>query len=280
MTGQFAALGAALAWTLASGLWRSLSHQGSALALNAWKNGMASLIFLPVLVSLPWLDNRDAIPWLFLSGVVGIAAGDSFYLAALRRLGTRRTLTVEALGPVLASVGSVVLMGEALSPQAWVGAAMVTTAVALVAGSSVDLSRDRAGLALALMAVICGLVGAFLAREVLSTTALTPLQTASVRLCGGWLGLVPLLLHRAEAALPSIRARRGRVLLATLLGTNLGILLQQMVFQQMAVGPGVTLMSTAPVMALLIGRFEGDPIQPRGVAAALLAVAGVACTSL
>ena len=158
MTGQFAALGAALAWTLASGLWRSLSHQGSALALNAWKNGMASLIFLPVLVSLPWLDNRDAVPWLLLSGVVGIAAGDSFYLAALRRLGTRRTLTVEALGPVLASVGSVVLMGEALSPQAWVGAAMVTTAVALVAGSSVDLSRDRAGLALALMAVICGLV--------------------------------------------------------------------------------------------------------------------------
>ena len=280
MTGQFAALGAALAWTLASGLWRSLSHQGSALALNAWKNGMASLIFLPVLVSLPWLDNRDAVPWLLLSGVVGIAAGDSFYLAALRRLGTRRTLTVEALGPVLASVGSVVLMGEALSPQAWVGAAMVTTAVALVAGSSVDLSRDRAGLALALMAVICGLVGAFLAREVLSTTALTPLQTASVRLCGGWLGLVPLLLHRAEAALPSIRAKRGRVLLATLLGTNLGILLQQIVFQQMAVGPGVTLMSTAPVMALLIGRFEGDPIQPRGVAAALLAVAGVACTSL
>ena len=280
MTGQFAALGAALAWTLASGLWRSLSHQGSALALNAWKNGMASLIFLPVLVSLPWLDNRDAVPWLLLSGVVGIAAGDSFYLAALRRLGTRRTLTVEALGPVLASVGSVVLMGEALSPQAWVGAAMVTTAVALVAGSSVDLSRDRAGLALALMAVICGLVGAFLAREVLSTTALTPLQTASVRLCGGWLGLVPLLRHRAEAALPSIRARRGRVLLATLLGTNFGILLQQMVFQQMAVGPGVTLMSTAPVMALLIGRFEGDPIQPRGVAAALLAVAGVACTSL
>ena len=114
MTGQFAALGAALAWTLASGLWRSLSHQASALALNAWKNGMASLIFLPVLVSLPWLDNRDAVPWLLLSGLVGIAAGDSFYLAALRRLGTRRTLTVEALGPVLASVGSVVLMGDCL----------------------------------------------------------------------------------------------------------------------------------------------------------------------
>ena len=51
-----------------------------------------------------------------------------------------------------------------------------------------------------------------------------------------------------------------------------------MVFHQMAVGPGVTLMSTAPVMALMISRFEGDPIQLRGVAAAVLAVAGVAFT--
>ena len=57
------------------------------------------------------------------------------------------------------------------------------------------------------MAVIFGLGAAFLAREVLSTTALTPLQTAPVRLCGGWLG------------------------------TNLGTLQQQMVFLQMAVGP-------------------------------------------
>ena len=101
-----------------------------------------------------------------------------------------------------------------------------------------------------------------------------------MRLCGGWLGLLPLLRPRAQSARPSIRAKGGRILLATLLGTNLGILLQQMVFQQMAVGPGVTLMSTAPVMALLVGHVEGDPIQPRGVAAALLAVAGVACTSL
>ena len=41
---------------------------------------------------------------LLLSGVVGIALGDSFYLAALRRLGTRRALTVEALAPLVAAI--------------------------------------------------------------------------------------------------------------------------------------------------------------------------------
>ena len=69
-------------------------------------------------------------------------------------------------------------------------------------------------------------------------------------------------------------------MIATVLGTNLGIGLQQVVFQQLPVGPGVTLMSTAPVMALVAARFEGDSLQPRGVGAALLAVAGVAFTTL
>jgi len=278
MTGHLAALSAALSWTLASGLWRSLSNKGSALALNAWKNGLASLIFLPVLSTLPWQDNSTAVGWLLLSGVVGIAAGDSFYLAALRRLGTRRTLTVEALGPVLASVGSVLLMDEGLGLETWIGAAMVTTAVALVAAPSSGLGRDATGLLLALLAVLCGLGGAFLAREVLTSTSLTPLQTASVRLCGGCLALLPLYRPSTQSRRNWSRDEVAKVALATLLGTNAGILLQQMVLQTMAVGPAVTLMSTAPVMALVIGRFEGDPIQPRGVAAAMLAVGGVAFT--
>jgi len=188
MIGVMAALAAALAWTTASGLWRSLSDQGSALQLNALKNGLATLLFLPVLALLPWQDNAAAIAMLLLSGGVGIAAGDSFYLAALRRLGTRRTLTLEAVGPVLASLGSVMLMGERLGAGAWVGALLVAGAVVLVADSDGPLHRDRQGLALGLMAVLCGLSGAFLARQVLISSDLTPLQTAAVRLLGaGWL---------------------------------------------------------------------------------------------
>ena len=277
MIGVMAALAAALAWTTASGLWRSLSDQGSALQLNALKNGLATLLFLPVLALLPWQDNAAAIAMLLLSGGVGIAAGDSFYLAALRRLGTRRTLTLEAVGPVLASLGSVMLMGERLGAGAWVGALLVAGAVVLVADSDGPLHRDRQGLALGLMAVLCGLSGAFLARQVLISSDLTPLQTAAVRLLGGWLALLPLV--RARGSRRSVQSSPTlRIVLATALGTNLGIALQQLVFQTMPVGPGVTLMSTAPVMALIAGRFEGDPIQPRGVLAAVLAVAGVACS--
>ena len=282
MTGLVAALAAAMAWTGASALWRSLSGAGTALELNGLKNGLATILFLPVLITVPWKDQTSAVLLLLLSGVAGIAAGDSFYLGALRRLGTRRTLTVEATNPVLACIGGVLLMGDKVSTTDWLGAGVVALAVTLIAGHSradEDVSRNASGIALALLSVICGLCGAFLAREVLISSTLSPLQTASIRLIGGWLGLLPIL-RRNVVGRKLSQPVMVRVFLATVLGTNLGIALQQLVFSSMPVGQGVTLMSTAPVMALLVGHLEGDPIQPRGVLAALLAVTGVALISL
>ena len=283
MTGVLAALGAALAWTSASALWRSLSNVGSALQLNCLKNGLATMLFLPILLTLPWSQFPIDSLLLLASGVIGIALGDSFYLAALRRLGTRRTLTVEAIGPVLASIGTVSLARESLTLQAWIGAALVSTAVLLIAwpnGSDGNGSFNRDGLLCSLMAVICGLSGAFLARQVLVGGDLSALQSASIRLLGGALALLPFSAG-AWRKLPSQPAAiDARLVIATVLGTNLGIGLQQIVFQQLPVGPGVTLMSTAPVMALVAARFEGDPLQARGIGAALLAVTGVAFTSL
>ena len=288
MTGVLAALGAAMAWTGASALWRSLSGRMTAIRLNAMKNGLASLLFLPVLFTLPRDCAPQTVMLLLLSGLIGIAAGDSFYLGALRRLGTRRTLTVEASGPVLASIAGVLLMGDSVGMRNGLGALLVSGAVVLIALQAKETSKRvldhvddelAPGLLLAFTAVICGLSGAFLARHVLINSDLTPLQTASIRLLGGWIGLVPLLKGiRNQAVLT--RREQWKLMIATVIGTNGGILLQQVVLQTMPVGEGVTLMATAPVMALLVGQMEGDPIQLSSVAAAVMALAGVACTSL
>jgi drug/metabolite transporter (DMT)-like permease len=280
--GHQAALAAAMAWTTASALWRSLSQFGTAIELNGLKNGLALLFFLPFLFTLPWTDQTGAIVVLLLSGVIGIAAGDSFYLGGLRRLGTQRALTVEAIGPVLASMGGVLMMGDTVRPAAWAGALLVSCAVVLVAQQSKASSATNGtafGLLLCVLAVMCGLSGAFLSRHVLITSSLSPMQTAAVRLLGGWLGLLPLLRGRLSPKhLP--KGVMAKVVLATLLGTNLGIVLQQIVFQSLPVGQGITLMSTAPVMALFLHRLEGESLQWQGVVAGLLAVSGVTLSSL
>ena len=68
-----------MAWTSASALWRSLSGRMPAIRLNALKNGLASLLFLPVLFTLPRGTEAQAVLVLSISGLIGIAAGDSFY---------------------------------------------------------------------------------------------------------------------------------------------------------------------------------------------------------
>lgn len=293
--GVLAGLAAALAWTMASSIWRGLSTSLNALQLNGLKNAIACLLLLPVLITIPWSEHPGAWGVLLLSGAVGIAAGDSFYLAALRRLGTRRTLTVEALSPLLAAISGLIWMGESLSSHTWMGAALVSTSVLIVACQRPPQRTNRAdhgraaqllGLAMALMAVICGVGGAALSRSVLISTEVQPMQSAAIRLLGGLMALLPCLGLRWQGLRWSSLATRSagaqprqrrvlRVITATLLGTNLGLLLQQAVLQQLPLAVAITVLSTAPVMALMVANHEGDQPRLAGLVASVLAVTGV-----
>ena len=99
VSAAFAALAAALCWTVASLLWRRIPTSLSGAQLNLLKNLIALALQLPLLVLVPWSGDGRALLLLALSGAIGIAAGDSLYFAALRRLGTRRTLTLDSGGP-------------------------------------------------------------------------------------------------------------------------------------------------------------------------------------
>ncbi len=295
MTGLIAGLVAALAWTLASSLWRSLSTSLNAIQLNGLKNALASLVLLPVLITLPWMQQSQALFWLLISGGLGIALGDSLYLAALRRLGTRRTLTMESLSPLIAASSGWLTLGEQLPAGAWGGALLVTASVMIVAlqqPPETTVQRDRQsrvqrqGVLMALLAVACSVAGAGVSRSVLISADLTPLQSAACRLLGGLALLLPWMRirwRRMTMPWPQPHPRKRRwptVLMATLLGTVLGILLQQIALQKLPLGIATTVLSTAPVMAILVARAEQDRLGWKGLMASLLAVSGVALAVL
>ena len=281
LSGLIAGLIAALAWTLASSLWRSLSTSLNAIQLNGLKNALASLVLLPVLITLPWGQQPEALFWLLTSGGLGIALGDSLYLAALRRLGTRRTLTMESLSPLFAA-SSGWFTWENNFPQrpglvlCW---SQPPWRSSPCSNRLTTLERDRQsrvqlqGVLMALLAVACGVAGAGVSRSVLISADLTPLQSAACRLLGGLLLLLPWMRirwRRMTMPCPQPRPRERRwvtVLIATLLGTVLGILLQQIALQQLPLGIATTVLSTAPVMALLVARAEKDRLGWQGLMA-------------
>ena len=285
LSGVLAALAGALCWTLASSLWRRLPTALSASQLNLLKNGLALLSLLPFFgasaLAALWSD-----PWAFwllvASGVLGIAIGDSLFFAALRRIGTRRTLTLDAGGPAVTALLGMAALAERPSLLQWLGSALITAALALVAGRDAGAPRSRdwgMGVALALGALACGSGGAVLARAALRSGAIDPLQAAALRLLAATLVLLPLLpslLQRHQGPLPQ-RRRWPLGILATLLGTTAGIALQQTALQQLPGALAVSLLATAPVMALPLASLEGDRPGWRGALAALMGLAGVSC---
>jgi len=277
-----AALAAALCWTVASLLWRRIPTSLSGAQLNLLKNLIALALQLPLLALVPWRSDGRALLLLALSGAIGIAAGDSLYFAALRRLGTRRTLTLDSGGPAVSTLAGVVLLGEVPRLGQGLGVALISAAVLLVAlqrppGPEAQRGADRLGLLLALGAVLCGVTGALLSRAALLESPMAPLQAATVRLLAATAALLVLLpgLPR-PGRMPRPAGRRWPwLLLATLLGTSVGIQLQQVALAGLPGGLAVALLSTAPVMAVPLAPLEGDRPGLIGVLAALAALVGV-----
>jgi drug/metabolite transporter (DMT)-like permease len=237
---------------------------------------------LPLLALLPWGGEGRALLLLALSGAIGIAAGDSLFFAALRRLGTRRTLTLDSGGPAVTAMAGVVLLGEVPRLEQWLGIGLISLAVLLAArqgppAAGRDRATDRLGLLLALAALLCGTSGALLSRAALAGGGIAPLQAATIRLLAATVVLLPLLpgLPRPGRRPRLARRRWPWLLLATLLGTSAGIQLQQRALSGLPGGLAVALLSTAPVMAVPLARFEGDRPGAAGVLAALAALAGV-----
>jgi drug/metabolite transporter (DMT)-like permease len=277
-----AALAAALCWTLASLIWRRIPTSLSGAQLNLLKNLIALAVSLPLLPLLPWRGEGLALLQLALSGAIGIAAGDSLFFAALRRLGTRRTLTLDSGGPAVTTLAGVALLGEVPRWEQWLGIGLISLAVLLVARQGAPqegpgVRADRLGVLLALGALLCGGSGALLARAALANGGIAPPQAAAIRLLAANLVLLPLLpgLVRPGRRPRPARRRWPWLLLATLLGTGLGIQLQQQALAGLPGGLAVALLSTAPVMALPLARLEGDRPGVVGLLAALAALAGV-----
>ena len=295
-----AALAAALCWTLASLLWRRLPTSLSAVQLNLLKNLLAVGLQLPLVLSQAWTLPTRGLLLLAASGILGIALGDSLFFAAPRRLGTRRALTIDAGGPAFTTLAGVVLLREWPGPGQIGGVALISLAVVLVArgapqpspapgglksaadpaGAPAPGAADLplAGVLLALGALLCGSLGALLSRAALLSGPVSPLQAATLRLAAASLALLPLagrLPLKPPRPRPAVR-RWPWLLLATLLGTSAGIVLQQAALAGLSGGLAVALMSTAPVMAVpLAWWFEGDQPGWRGLIAALAALIGV-----
>ena len=267
MIGIISAFGAAISWTYACFIWRSQTEKYKSIDINLVKNIIAFLIFLPAFINFSVLIDSKSMLTLLLSGVIGIGLGDTFYIKSLQIIGTRKTLSIETLSPLLAALSGEIFINENLALRSYVGIVIISISLFILLRqrtnlvvnslSTINEQNNLSIYVFPFLSVLCAVSGGLLSRIVFLESNLSPFQTTEIRLLGAIIFLITIKRFKINFFLKKLDDNdQKKFLLSIFCGTNLGILLQQIVFKTLPLGIGWTLLSISPVISLFFSSKE------------------------
>jgi len=273
LIGILSAFGAATSWTYACFIWRSQTQKYKTIDINLIKNIIAFLVFTPAFIIISSTTELKNIFILLVSGIIGIGLGDTFYLKSLQTIGTRKTLSVETLSPLMAAFSGKIFINEDLTIKSWVGVIIVSISLFIILKKGNNFKDENSPFseknnfkifAFPFLSVLCAVLGGLFSRMVFLQSNLSPFISTEIRLLGAIIFLITLKGFKINFFLKNIEKKeQKRFLLSILLGTNIGILLQQIVFKTLPIGIGWALLSTSPVISLLFAKNEEREITKK-----------------
>jgi drug/metabolite transporter (DMT)-like permease len=291
--GELAALTAAAIWAVSSTLYGQIGKQVAPLTLNLTK-GLLAIGYLIITMLLTGERlmiapvNYLAQWWpLLLSGLIGIAWGDTFFFMALNSIGARLTLLINILSPVITALMASLYLGEQL---AWVNYLGIALAVAGVAGVIFDRTTEDQlpknywqGVLWAVLSALANSIASICSRQAMLAGDLSPTVTTLVRLLAGTVGILLLMLWRKSGSSKLSensdrfldRKMWLRLAVVAFFSTYLGINLQQAALKYTAAGIAQTVGSTSPLFVLAYDWWQGKKINWRSIFWAMVAIGGM-----
>ncbi|MEM8718354.1 MAG: DMT family transporter [Cyanobacteria bacterium P01_G01_bin.39] len=288
--GEIAALTAALLWAISSVIYSRLGLKIPPLQLNLYKGLIAiAMIVITLLIQGAAMTNVSIATYglLFLSGIVGIGLGDTAYFTALNSLGARRTLLLETASPPIGALLALVLIGEVLTASTWCGILITIMGIAWVISERNPLEHagvSRQGIIWGILAAIAQATGAVISRFALTQSEITPLASTLIRLIGGTvivLGLILFPTARKTTTNTTIKWQLsgrslGIIAIAAFGSTYLGIWLQQTSLKFAPTGIAQTFLATSPLFILPLVALQGEKISWRAILGAGISLTGIA----
>jgi drug/metabolite transporter (DMT)-like permease len=287
--GELAALTAAAIWAVSSTLYGQIGKQVAPLTLNLTKGLLAiGYLMITMLLTGERLMIAPAQWWpLFLSGLIGIAWGDTFFFMALNSIGARLTLLINILSPVITALMASLYLSEQLALVNYLGIAL---AVAGVAGVIFDRTQaDQSpknywqGVLWAVLSALANSIASICSRQAMLAGDLSPTVTTLVRLLAGTVGILMLMLW-SKSRSSKLAESSGRFLdrkmwlrlaVVAFFSTYLGINLQQAALKYTAAGIAQTVGSTSPLFVLAYDWWQGAKISWRSILWAMVAIGGM-----
>lgn len=284
--GLSAALGSAASWAVGSILFTQLGKHISSLAMTLAK-GVVSVALLGLALVLAGYENVDqqALLLLILSGLLGIALGDTFFFEALQDLGPHALVLLLMLGQVLTVVLAVVFLGETPTMTAWFGIVLVILGIGIVLFTKLSgKASGLRGIAFGLLSVLCMSLSILIAKQGLDSVS--ALQGTFIRMLAGTTGMLLFGTTTRRLAVWVVPFRDlklvGHFLIAVCVVTFGGFWLSLVAIKYVDVAIANTLNSTEPLFILpLAAIFLKEKVTLKAVVGTVIASLGIVliCTS-
>jgi drug/metabolite transporter (DMT)-like permease len=281
--GGFVALVSASAWAFSSILFRRLGDEVSPLSMNFGK-AIIGILYLGAILLITGMEpvNSQAFLFLGVSGLLGIALGDTFYFRALIYLGPRLTILLGMLGPVITVILAVIFLKERLSPLAWLGIFLTIGGVSWVLWDRSPREKIgknwTAGIKYGLLSILCMSAGIIFAK--IGVASISALQATFIRLLWAVIGLalwgcVSRKLKNWVIPFSSIRLLKF-ILFTVFVAVFGGFWLFLLALKYIDASIATILNSTTPLFILPMAVFIlKEKISMRSIIGAIVAVIGV-----
>ncbi len=289
MSGAIAAVGTAMFFAMGSTFFTLAGQRAGASVVNRSRLLIATLLALGI----HWITRGTVLPhalsweawgWLALSGVIGLALGDSLLFRAFVAIGPAKTMLIFALAPAMAALFSWIVLGEALTLLEMVGMAITLVGIAWVVMAPEQPTSEHSyglGVLFALGGTFGQAIGLVTAKIGLNEGAM-PQEANVVRLMAAatsvWVLTVALGETKRVLAMWSNDVRATAfTALGSIFGPVAGVWLSLVAIDRASIGVASTIMSLTPLFLIPVSRFVfRQPITLRAVVGTLIALAGVA----
>jgi drug/metabolite transporter (DMT)-like permease len=293
LLGEFAALTTAFLWSFTSLFFTSASRRIGAYWVNKLRIPFA-VVFLgtTLLISTGTLfpdviSSRSAF-FLIASGVIGLSIGDFFLFSAFVMLGTRLTMLVFSVSPIITALISWIFLGETIGIWGLTGIGLTLTGVAWVslerrvevgAATKDDARKKGLGLLMALGGASGQAIGLVLAKAGMSE-GVTPLPATFIRMLSAAIAVWLFgLLRRDSRELATVIKNRRAILLAlggSVCGPFLGVWMSLVSIKHTETGIAAAIMATVPVLVIpLVILVYKEKVSARAFIGAVVTVGGI-----
>lgn len=280
--GLIAGLLSAASWAAGTMIFERIGHQVPFVGMTFIK-GVLSIMLMGLLLlgygGLQTIDLR-AFGYLSLSGIIGIAIGDSLFFKSLQDLGARVQVIFFLLGQIVTCLLSMLILGEVLTLTQYLGAMILLMGVVIVIWGRQDQHPNKLrGIVYGLLSILCFSVSAIMVkigiREIEVVTATFYRMVFGTVFTLGF-GLAAKQLPSWIAPLKRDGKLAALFVLNTVIITYGGFLLSMASFKYLSVTLASLLGTLEPVFVIIFSYlFLHETIKRKDMIGSLIAIGGL-----